>query len=232
VQLTLYNVNIYDKLFSTTIPLSQSGSGFIDSAYLAQATAAIAKSCPNAAATLAVTGTFNAGAERLRGVMLGGRQRLAPNTFIDCDRTPDSTALISAPVQLLQANVTLIPGAQLAHLALHTFVGGLDQVLGQAVDLRYTIHTFSAGNTKSLPAYDYSDLRASVPLGHGLVCVTVSNLFNQWASIQGLRGEGVPLALNAYATPANYAPLVGNAAPEQFGLPYRAIFFNYALFTH
>ena len=231
VQLTLYNVNIYDKLFSTTIPLSQSGTGFIDPVYLAQATAAIAKSCPNAAATLAVTGTFNVGQERSRGAMLGGRQRLARNTFIDYDWTLDSTALVSAPVQLLQANVTLIPGAQLAHLPLHTFVGGLDQVVGHALDLRYTIHTFSAGNTKSLPAYNYSDLRASVPLGRGLVSVTVSNLFNQWANIQGLRGEGVPLALNAYATAANYAPLVGNAATEQFGLPYRTIFFNYALFT-
>jgi hypothetical protein len=231
VQLTLYNVNIYDKLFSTTIPLSQSGTGFIDPAYLAQATAAIAKSCPNAAATLAVTGTFNVGQERSRGMMIGGRQRLARNTFVDYDWTLDSTALISAPVQLLQANVTLIPGAQLAHLPLHTFVGGFDQVVGHAVDLRYTIHTFSAGNTKSLPAYNYSDLRASVTAGHGLVSVTVSNLFNQWANIQGLRGDGIPLALNAYATPANYAPLVGNAATEQFGLPYRTIFVNYALFT-
>ncbi|MGD0473719.1 MAG: TonB-dependent receptor [Candidatus Velthaea sp.] len=232
LQLTLYNVNIYDKLFSTTIPLSESGTGFIDPAYLAQATAAIAKSCPNAAATLAVTGTFNVGQERSRGAMFGGRQRLTRNTFIDYDWTLDSTALISAPTQLLQSNVTLIPGGQLAHLPLHTFVGALDQVFGRTVDLRYTVHTFSAGNTKSLPAYNYSDLRASVPLGKGLVSVTVSNLFNQWANIQGLRGLGVPLALNAYATPANYAPLVGNAATERFGLPNRTIFFNYALFTH
>jgi outer membrane receptor protein involved in Fe transport len=231
VQLTLYNVNIYDKLFSTTIPLSQSGTGFIDPVYLAEATAAIAKSCPNAAATLAVTGTFNVGQERARGAMLGGRQRLTPRTFIDYDWTLDSTALVSAPVPLLQANVTLVPGAQLAHLPLHTFAGALDQVVGRGVDLRYTVHAFSAGNTKSLPAYNYSDLRASVPIGRGLFAVTVSNLFNQWANIEGLRGEGVPLALNAYATPANYAPLVGNAATEQFGLPNRGIFFNYALFT-
>jgi hypothetical protein len=234
VQLTLYNDNIYDKLFSTSIPLNEAGTGFISPAYLAQATAAIAAVCggtANALATEQVTGTFNVGQERARGVMLNGRQRLTRKTFVDYDWTLDSTALISAPVQLLQANVTLVPGAQLAHLPLHTFVGALDQIVGKSLDVRYTVHTFSAGNTKSLPAYNYSDLRASVPIGSGLFSVTVSNLFNQRANIQGLRNVGVPLALNRYANAADYAPYIGTAATEQFGLPYRTIFFNYALFT-
>lgn len=234
IQLTLYNDNIYSKLFSTSIPLAASGTGFISPAFLAQATAAIAARCggtANALATEEVTGTFNVGRERARGAMLTGRQRLARKTFIDYDWTLDSTALISAPVQLLHANVTLVPGAQLAHLPLHTFVGALDQTIGRSVNVRYTVHAFSAGNTKSLPAYNYSDLRASTPVGPGLFTVTLTNVFNQWGNIAGLRGVGVPLALNAYATPANYAPYIGNAATEQFGLPYRTIFFNYSLFT-
>jgi hypothetical protein len=185
----------------------------------------------NALATEQVTGTFNVGQERARGAMLNGRQRLTRKTFVDYDWALDSTALISAPVQLLQANVTLVPGAQLAHLPLHTFVCALDQIVGKSLDLRYTVHTFSAGNTKSLPAYNYSDLRASVPVGPGLFSVTVSNVFNQWANIAGLRNVGVPLALNKFASTADYAPYIGTAATEQFGLPYRTIFFNYALFT-
>ncbi len=234
VQLTMYNTNIYDKLFQTSIPLSQSGTGFIDPSFLAQATARIAGVCggtANAIATEQVTGTFNVGQERARGAMLTGRQRLAGRTFVDYDYTIDSTALVSAPVQLLQGNVTLIPGAQLARLPLHTFIGSLDQVFGRSVDLRYTVHTFSSGNTKSLPAYNYSELRAGVSVGPGLFSVTLTNLFNQWANIQGLRNVGVPLALNQYATPADYAPQLGTAATEQFGLPYRTIFFNYAVFT-
>jgi outer membrane receptor protein involved in Fe transport len=234
VQLTLYNTNIYDKLFSTSIPLSQSGTGFIDPSFLAQATAQIAAVCggtANALATEQVTGTFNVGQERARGAMLSGRERLTRRTFIDYDYTLDSTALVSAPIQLLQANVTLVPGAQLARLPLHTFIGSLDQVVGRSVDVRYTVHTFSSGNTKSLPAYNYSELKAGVAVGPGLFSVTVSNLFNQWANIQGLRNVGVPLALNQYATAADYAPQLGTAATEQFGLPYRTIFFNYALFT-
>jgi hypothetical protein len=234
VQVTIYNTNIYDKLFSTSIPLSESGTGFISPAYLAQATAAIAAVCggtANALATEAVTGTFNVGQERARGAMINGRARLTRRTFIDYDWTLDSTSLISAPVQLLQANVTLVPGSQLAHLPLHTFAGALDHVFGRSVDVRYTVHTVSAANTKSLPPYNYSDLRASVPAGPGLFSVTISNLFNQWANIQGLRNLGVPLALNGYATTADYTPYIGTAATEQFGLPYRTIFFNYALFT-
>ncbi len=235
IQLTLYNDNIYDKLFSTSIPLSESGTSFINPTYLTQATAAIAAVCggtANALATEQVTGTFNVGHERARGVMINGRERIGAKTFVDYDWTVDSTALISAPVQLLQANVTLVPGAQLAHLPLHTFAGAFDQIVGKSVDLRYTVHAFSSGNTKSLPAYNYSDLRASVPIGSGSFSVTVGNLFNQWANIQGLRNIGVPLALNTYATAADYASYIGTAATERFGLPYRAIFFNYALFTH
>lgn len=234
IQLTLYNTNIYDKLFTTSIPLSESGTGFISPAYLAQATAAIAAVCggtANALATEQVTGTFNVGQERARGAMINGRERLTRRTFVDYDWTLDSTALISAPVQLLQANVTLIPGSQVAHLPLHTFVGALDQVIGKGVDVRYTVHAFSGGNTKSLPAYNYSELRASTPVGSGLFSVSLTNLFNQWANIAGLRNIGVPLALNAYATPADYTPYIGTAATERFGLPYRTIFFNYALFT-
>jgi hypothetical protein len=36
VQLTLCNVNVYDNLYSTTVPLSTAGTGFIDPAYLAK----------------------------------------------------------------------------------------------------------------------------------------------------------------------------------------------------
>jgi hypothetical protein len=62
--------------------------------------------------------------------------------------------------------------------------------------------------------------------------ITITNLFNQNAFIEGLRGEGTPLALNAYATAASYAPLIGTSATEEFGLPYRQILFTYNLQLH
>jgi hypothetical protein len=42
-----------------------------------------------------------------------------------------------------------------------------------------------------------------------------------------LIGEGVPLPLNQYAKPSAYAPYIGDAADEQFGLPFRTVYFSY-----
>ena len=41
-QLALYDVNVYDKLYSTIVPLASTGGGFIDAAFLAQQEQAIA----------------------------------------------------------------------------------------------------------------------------------------------------------------------------------------------
>jgi hypothetical protein len=159
--------------------------------------------------------------------MLNGRVQVLRRTFVDYDWSLDSTVLVSAPSQLLAANLTLIPGSQLPYLPLHTFAASLDHLFGVGVDARYTLHTVSAGNAKALPAYDYSDLSLTVPAGTGTVSFTVSNLFNQNAFIAGYLHEGEPLALNGYATAASYAPYVGAAATTRFGLPYRALFVNY-----
>jgi hypothetical protein len=94
------------------------------------------------------------------------------------------------------------------------------------------VHGVSANNTKNLPAYNFSNLTAGTPLGPGTFSATVSNLFNQNAFIEGLRYEGVPLALNQYATAADYAQYTGSNATEQFGLPYRAVYFNYTFQVH
>lgn len=231
-QLALYNTNILNKLYSTLVPLSQTGTSFISPAYLAQVTSTIAAKCGVAAAPslIGLTGTFNVGQMIARGFTLSGRERFTRSTFVDYDWTLDSTALVSAPVSLLQSNQTLILGSQLPRLPLHTLGTSLDQSVG-AFDLRYTVHTVSANNTKSLPPYDYSDLRASIALGPGTLSIAVSNLFNQYAFIDGLQYQGVPLALNQYATAASYAPYTGTAATEQFGLPYRSIYFNYSVLT-
>ena len=233
VQIALYNVNVYDKLYSTIVPLTATGTAFLDPAYLAQAASQIAGRCGSTLtpALIGVTGTFNVGALRSRGFTIAGRQRVDRRTFVDYDWTLDSTAIVSAPVPLLQANLALIPGAQLPRLPLHTLNTSIDHLFNGAVDARFTVHTVSDNNTKRLPAYDYSDLRVSVAMLSGTFSVAVGNVFNEHADIRGLRYEGVPLALNGYATPSAYASVASAAATEQFGLPYRSIFFNYALRT-
>ena len=92
--------------------------------------------------------------------------------------------------------------------------------------MRYTLHTVSANNTKALPPYDYSDFTATYPVAKGLFAMTIGNVLNQYADNRGLRYEGVPLSLNGYATAADYAPVIGAASTELFGLPPRTLFFS------
>lgn len=229
MQLAIYNVNVYDKLYQTVEPLSQTGTSFIDPAYLAAQTAAISAKCgPAGASLLGLKGTFNVGRLRARGFMFSGREYLGRETFIDYDWSLDSTVLVWAPAELLQSNLTLVPGSQLPRLPLHTLNASLDHVFPRGIEARYTLHIVSDNNTKALPAYNYSDFALTVPYGPGAFSFAVSNVFNQNAFIQGLRYEGVPLALNQYASAASYAQYTGAGATERFGLPYRAFFVNYA----
>jgi outer membrane receptor for ferrienterochelin and colicin len=231
MQLSLYNVDVYDKLYATVIPLSAAGAGFIDPAYLAQASAIVAAKCgsKNVADLLGVSGTFNVGRLRSRGFTLDGRWRFSRNTYVDYDWALTSTSIVSAPRQLLQSNKTLIPGDQIPRLPLHTLDVSVDHTLAGGLDLRYTLHAVSANNTKALPAYNYSDLTATYQVPSGVFAFTVDNLFNQYADYRGLRYEGVPLPLNGYATAADYAPVTGSNATERFGLPLRSVFFSYTV---
>jgi outer membrane receptor protein involved in Fe transport len=228
-QLTVYNTNVFDKLYSTIVPLTQSGSNFIPPQLLAEFIQAVGAKCGAAVAPslLGVTGNFNVGTLRAKGGDLSGRLRATRNLYFDYDYAVTSTVLLGANQQLIEDNVTLIPFSQLARLPLHTANLAADYTIDNRLDLRYTLYTVSAGNTKSLPAYDYSTFSAAYPLGGGVLTATVQNLFNQWATIAGLIGEGVPLPLNQYATQSRYTPYIGTAATEQFGLPFRSVYFSY-----
>jgi hypothetical protein len=234
-QLELYNVNVYDKLYSSLIPLSQSGVDFIPPDYLQSQALAVASKCSisqkEAVALLGLSGTVNIGQLQARGFTFSGRQRFDKRTFIDYVWDLDSTVLKSVPTNFLQSNLTDIVGSQLPSLPLHTLTATLDHNFGRGIDARYTLHTVSVNNTKSLPAYNFSDLSVSAPVSSGTFAVSVSNLFSQYANIEGLRYQGVPLPLNQYATAADYAPYTGANATEWFGLPYRMIFVNYTFQT-
>lgn len=229
IQIALYDVDVYQKLYSTLVPLSAAGASYIDPAYLAQVSSIVASKCgpSGVLAHLGVSGTFNVGELRSRGFAVDGRWRFSKRTYVDYDWAATSTAILAAPQQLLKSNLTLISGSQLPRVPLHTLDVSLDNTFGRAFDVRYTLHAVSANNTKALPAYAYSDLTATHPMANGFLAVTLGNVFNQDASALGLRYEGVPLALNGYATAAAYAPVIGSAATEQFGLPSRSLFLSY-----
>lgn len=229
-QVEVYNVNVYDKLYASIAPLSQTGTGFIDPAFLAAVSAQVSSKCgtSNPLGLMGVTGTVNVGTLRASGIDLSGRQRLTRHLDFDYNWSLASTIIRNAPAALLQSNLSLILGSQLPRVPLHTFDGSLDATIGRAFDARYSFHAVSANNTKGLPAYNYSDLSVSyIASRNSTLNISVGNLFNQWASIAGLQYQGVPLALNSYATAAAYLPYTGAAATEQFGLPYRSIYVSY-----
>ncbi len=225
-QLQLYNVNVYDKLYSTIAPLSQTGTSGINSTYITTADALLATACGAGNYALGVTGTVNVGTLQAQGADLSGRWRLNRRFYIDYDWALTSSVLKNAPQQLLESNLIDIIGSQIKGVPLHTSNIALDGTIG-LVDARYTIYTVSTDNTKNLPAYNYSVLQLTTPVARSAtLTVAVFNLFNQWANIAGLIGEGVPAPLNAYSPASAYVPLIGTASTEQFGLPYRSIYFS------
>jgi hypothetical protein len=232
VQFAAYNTNVYDKILSTISPLALTGTGFIDPDTLARAQALAASQCggSNFSTLFGVTGNVNIGQFRAQGFTINGRQRISPATFFDYDAATTSTTVRSAPVAFFQHNLTDVQDSQLPRIPLHTLNFSADTLARPGIDVRYTLHVVGDNNTKRIAGYNYSDLRISAGnVGPGTFSVAVTNLFQQNAFIEGYLNEGEALALNQYATRADYAPYTGSGETELFGLPYRSIYFTYSL---
>ncbi len=184
-QLQLYNVNVYDKLYSSLIPLTQAGTAGINPSYISAANQALSQPgvCGAGNYTLGVSGTVNIGTLQARGFDLSGRQRLSRRFFVDYDWSLTSSVLKNAPPQYLASNLTSIVGSQIKGVPLHSANIAFDGTFG-AIDARYTFYTVSINNSKNLPAYDYSDLQFTAPVSRNATfTVAISNLFNQYANI-------------------------------------------------
>jgi hypothetical protein len=231
IQATVYNENVYDKIFSgITVPIDLQNPPFaIAPSVVSALTTALDGKCGIGGYATAISETANLGQLRSRGIMIDGRVRLTPRIFSDFDYAVTSTGLVSGVTQLLEKNLTYIPESQLPRVPLQTFTVALDALVTRTLEARADFNTVSSDNTKSLPAYDYTDVSVSAPLGPGKLSVSVSNLFNQWSDEFSLENLGVPLALNAYATSTSYAPQIGSAATEQLALQPRMLFVNYTL---
>jgi hypothetical protein len=233
-ELEVYNTDVYGKIYNSIAPLSSTGTGFLSPTDLASAEATIEAKCGNVdpLAVLGVSGDVNLGQLRAQGFTISGRQRISPGTFVDYDYGTTSTVVRSASPQFYENNLTIIQDAQLPRLPLQKFNIAADGTLTPRIDLRYTLHYVGDNNTKRIGAYNYSDLRLSASgVGPGTFSASIFNLFNQDAFIAGFLNEGEPLALNQYATKADYAPYTGSGETEKFGLPYRQIYFTYTLLT-
>jgi outer membrane receptor for ferrienterochelin and colicin len=231
IEATVFNENVYDKIFSgITVPIDLQRPPFaIASSVVNGLTTALDAYCGIGGATTVITETANLGQLRTRGIMLNGRIRADSRVFVDYDYAVTSTSLVSGVAQLLEKNLTYVPGAQLPRVPLQTFTVALDARVLPRLEARFDFNTVSADNTKALPAYSYSDVGLTTQLGPVRLSGGVTNLFNQWTESESLENSGVPLALNPYATASSYAAETGTAATEALALEPRMIFINVVL---
>jgi hypothetical protein len=178
---------------------------------------------------LGVSGDFNLGETKARGIDISGRERLSRTFFVDYTYAATSSLLGNADLSIVQSNLALIPGAQLPGVPLHTYSAAFDFTSAKNEELRLSEFYVSANNGKNSPAYSYANLQLSTPFGRGTATMNVYNLFNQNAFYEGRIGEGYPRALNQYAQPGDYQPLIGAASTERLGLPFRTFELSYSV---
>ncbi|HLW38206.1 MAG TPA: hypothetical protein VKR99_07235, partial [Candidatus Eremiobacteraceae bacterium] len=233
IQVTAYNANVFDKIYNSTVPFSQIGTGGIPPGVLAQYSTLLATQCgysgPQILAQLGVSGDLNLGRTNAKGIDVNGRQRISRDLFADYTYAITSSTLSSADVSVLQNNLGLIPGSQLPGVPLHTYSVALDYQTKKNYEARIVDYWTAANNAKNSPAFSWANLLLSAPAGPGSFNVNVYNVFEQDVEIRGLIGQGVPRALNRYASPTDYQPLIGAAATERFGLLPRTIEFSYTV---
>lgn len=234
LQLTLYNDNILDQIYdSLTLPLSDLTVPFDAQPYAN----AVARTCgitsKQALSLLGVSGSINIGHTLARGIDLAGRVRLSSPFYIDYTYDTISTALKADDPSLINplygGSLILIPNAQLPNIPLHKWSFTLDYTFWRDVEAQLETDHESENNQRDLPAYTWSNLSITVPIGNGDFTTTVDNLWQTDADYRGLIGEGYPQPLNHFAQPADYAPYLGAQATERFGLPFRTINFTYTI---
>ena len=147
------------------VPLSANRNELYPAGLLAQLSRRSARSAArHRAVTVGGDRQFQRGTLRAQGSVFSGRVRANRHLYSDYDWAPHVDDSAGRQYSLLQLRPTLIPFAQLARVPLHTFKSRRT-VRSTGLGRAYTLSTsVSVDNTKSLPAYDYSDFSAAYPL--------------------------------------------------------------------
>jgi outer membrane receptor protein involved in Fe transport len=235
-QLSLYSEPIWNQLYTQTIPVLSFPSSFFGAggySSLTSYTGIYTSNCggtsAQALAFLGVDGTVNIGSGESQGIDLTGRQRISPTFFIDYGYATNSSVPTNVPASILAGNLTTVPGSQLPGIPLQKANFAFDWTVAKIIELRSETFWINSNNPKNMPAYNYTNLIASLSTGQrGVFNIVVNNLFQQFAFPEGLIGDGVPHALNSFAAASDYTPLIGAGATEEFGLTPRTIEFIYS----
>jgi len=236
-QLELYSENFASKVeYGYQAPLTYTGTAFLSNAALQSYLNAITTKCGQQAtpAQLTLTGNYNLGRVLARGIDLTGRQRVGSNVFFDYSYGTQSVGYRSLPGEIVRGDKRIIIGAQTfipdsgQQIPLHSASLALDARDKSGFDGRLTGYYTGPGNQNGLPGYIRTDLSINKSLSRfGSITAFVYNLFNYAAYFDNQVGMGIPLALNGYATPGDYATYFGAGAQNRFGIGARTVTFTY-----
>ncbi len=226
VQFTAYDTNETNTIFEADLPAAPfvgTINQLYGPSYLTGVYSHISSICPNLSspnpaptiANLTVATNVNLATSRARGYELSTRLRATPQLAVDAYYNVQSAVVFDMPDSILMANPTLINGAQLPNIPLHTYGIALDltNTHGEEVYLDYT--HYDNYNAYNRPAFGETDAffnarltdRTSLNLG-------ISNLFSAATDNYGRIGWGLFQAENQFGTDANSL----QQGTERFGL--------------
>jgi outer membrane receptor protein involved in Fe transport len=223
IQVNAYVTKVTNQLFGASQPLLAFGIGNVtfQPDALNQYLTRLQSQCPGQNITMAslpqylsIGTTFNASQALARGLEFSGRQRIAKIAYIDYGYYIESSTQVGIDDNILVNNPTVVNGAQLPGIPLHTANIALDVAPGPW-EFRIEDHYIGNNNPLSRPAYWYTNAFLSHSFGKNtLLTLGGTNIFNNAVSYYGYIGLGTTPMVNPVAA---LAGMTANPS-EEFGI--------------
>jgi outer membrane receptor protein involved in Fe transport len=187
------------------------------------------ESCPGLHPTINNLGfstTYNAASARYRGIVLSSNVGITRNFSWNGSFTVQSAAYVGVPTDILISNTNLIDGAQMYGIPLRQGTTGVSYQNSGGLAAQFDANYFGGNNSWNRNPFWFANFGISKTSGPVTVGLGVYNVFNSVAQQYGLIGYGVYIPQNFYGLQAQGGATSGlQQSNEQFGLPFRSIFF-------
>ncbi|HKU68054.1 MAG TPA: TonB-dependent receptor [Candidatus Baltobacteraceae bacterium] len=228
VQVDVYSTTEQNALFAGLVPFAQVGAT-IDPADLSAILAAMHNVCHIANPTinnLTSSTTYNAAQGRFRGVEVSGSMYVLPLVKFSGDYDAQSAAYLGVPSDILANNPYIINGAQIAGVPLHKADAALVFENPRGFAARFDEHFIDKNNSFNRPAFWFANASVSDNVGPLTLTLGANNVFNNAAQEWGYIGLGTYTPVNDVNGNEQTYPSALAEASEQFGLPYRQLWFT------
>lgn len=219
----IYSTYEHNALQNGTLPLSALGKVTVPPSLIQEYLNRIGQVCGThpTEANLAVTTTYNAAAARYQGLQWAVTWNPTRNLLFDAEYDTQSAAYLGIPDSILQQNVNIINGAQIAGIPLHKATATLSYGNG-GFNAQLIGNYIGPNNTYNRPGFWFANANASQTVGRITVGLSANNLFNSAAQMWGYFGYGTYVPENKYGTDTS----AFQQGTEQFGLPFTQVFFT------